>query len=267
MAKGHILIFSIALFISLLTSPSKPTKATIDDRAAQKVANRSGQLLKQISTISDRRTKQAAQKSAQEIKRLVTMAARGQSRAIVAAKPWRITDPATHICQFQISEALIQGHAAALVYYRTKQYQKAADRLALMFDLTSDLVGLIEPGQEVEMPDRWISAWNRIGLDFPYYILELNDYGYFLQKAGNHVDAVKVLSAVVVENPQRTAAHINLADSLWETSQQELAVGHYKTYRSLMIENGYESLIPSRVAVRIAPVNTAGNATNQEQLN
>jgi hypothetical protein len=64
--------------------------------------------------------------------------------------------------------------------------QKAAERLAFMFDLTAELVSMVATEENAETPARWINAWKTIGLEFPYYILELNDYGYFLQKAGNH---------------------------------------------------------------------------------
>ncbi|MBZ5551685.1 MAG: tetratricopeptide repeat protein [Acidobacteriia bacterium] len=47
------------------------------------------------------------------------------------------------------------------------------------------------------------------------FITALDDYGFFLQQAGNHQDAVTAFEEVKTIDPNRAVNHLNLGDSLW----------------------------------------------------
>ena len=43
----------------------------------------------------------------------------------------------------------------------------------------------------------------------------LNDYGFFLDEAGQHDKAISVLQVVIARDPNRAVAYLNLADKVW----------------------------------------------------
>ncbi|MGF6397724.1 tetratricopeptide (TPR) repeat protein [Pseudomonas frederiksbergensis] len=81
-----------------------------------------------------------------------------------------------------------------------------------------------------------------------------NDLGFLLGEAGYHAESIELLNAVIANNPERTVAYLNLADSYWAVNDKERAVAAYKQYASRMSGAGKASKIPSRVAERSAGV-------------
>jgi len=81
------------------------------------------------------------------------------------------------------------------------------------------------------------------------FITAMNDYGFFMEQAGKCKDAIFVLTCVLTLSPDRTPAHLNLADALYKYGSKEEAKKYYKTYMELMKKEGKD--IPSRVYKRL----------------
>jgi len=81
------------------------------------------------------------------------------------------------------------------------------------------------------------------------FITSVNDYGFFLEQSGKSKDAIYVLTYVLILSPDRTPAHLNLADALYKNGNKEEAKKYYKTYIELMKKEGKE--IPSEVYKRL----------------
>ncbi len=78
----------------------------------------------------------------------------------------------------------------------------------------------------------------------------MNDYGFFLQKAGASKDAVKILEKVVRVAPSRTVAWLNLADAYWDSKHTGEAKVAYRRYLQLLGGNGRVDY-PARVNQRL----------------
>lgn len=79
-----------------------------------------------------------------------------------------------------------------------------------------------------------------------------NDLGFLLGEAGYYPESIELLNAVIANNPNRTVAYLNVADSYWAVNDKARAVEAYKQYASRMSVGGKASKIPARVAERIA---------------
>lgn len=77
-----------------------------------------------------------------------------------------------------------------------------------------------------------------------------NDYGYFLQQAGEHITAIKVFTRVKTRSPKRVAVYLNLADSLWAVQDIAKAKDIYRRYSEMMEKAGQAEKIPERVVQR-----------------
>ncbi|MHC8384671.1 tetratricopeptide repeat protein [Pseudomonas sp. LB3P14] len=77
-----------------------------------------------------------------------------------------------------------------------------------------------------------------------------NDLGFLFEQSGHYGEAVELLNYVVVNNPDRMVAYLNLADSYWGLGSKELAAESYKKYHSLMVQSGKTEKIPKRVIER-----------------
>ncbi|MDM7993019.1 MAG: hypothetical protein QUS11_06860 [Candidatus Fermentibacter sp.] len=71
-------------------------------------------------------------------------------------------------------------------------------------------------------------------MPFEEAILIANDYGFLLLEAGHPSEAVPVLSHVVMLDPSRAVAYLNLADALWALGRFGEARPLYGTYLSLL---------------------------------
>ena len=72
----------------------------------------------------------------------------------------------------------------------------------------------------------------------------LNDYGYFLDEAGDHAGAAAVLEQVVKIDPQRGVAYLNWGDALF--AQKKDAAAAYAAYGARVVRAKW----PKRVAER-----------------
>ncbi|CRL49794.1 tetratricopeptide repeat protein [Pseudomonas sp. URMO17WK12:I11] len=77
-----------------------------------------------------------------------------------------------------------------------------------------------------------------------------NDLGFLFEQSGHYGEAVELLNYVVVNNPDRMVAYLNLADSYWGLGSKKLAAENYKKYHSLMVQSGKTEKIPKRVIER-----------------
>lgn len=74
----------------------------------------------------------------------------------------------------------------------------------------------------------------------------LNDIAYYWQQAGYHREAIWLLEKILETEPNRTVAHLNLADSLWSEGNSTKAKEHYLIYIQSMRDRKKDSLIPAR---------------------
>uniref|UniRef100_UPI003C6DDC75 tetratricopeptide repeat protein n=1 Tax=Pseudomonas viridiflava TaxID=33069 RepID=UPI003C6DDC75 len=81
----------------------------------------------------------------------------------------------------------------------------------------------------------------------------LNDTAYFWQQANYNVDAIWLLEKIIDNNPERVVAYLNLADAYWSEGEKQAAQKNYNTYVSIMIQQGRQQKIPSRVMERYDP--------------
>ena len=88
-------------------------------------------------------------------------------------------------------------------------------------------------------------------MKFEDFIVAVNDYGFLLEQDGKEKEAVYTLQYVLKLSPDRTPAHINLADALYKSGSAEEAKKYYKSYIDLMKKDGNEKNIPKRVYERI----------------
>jgi len=94
------------------------------------------------------------------------------------------------------------------------------------------------------------SEYNKY-MDFDEFIEAINDYGFFLEQAGNVKKAIEVLSAVLSLSPDRMVAHLNLGDALWKSGNKKEAKSEYLKYIEIMTENGLKDKIPERVWLNV----------------
>ena len=160
--------------------------------------------------------------------------------------------PMNYIGSSTLAEAIKRGHTAATRLYKAGKSLEAARRLALMFDLTLALARTVSGGDDFssQAPDKWLQAWKSQEVANTDYIYALNDYGFFLQQAGDDHRALPVFNAIIKEDPARAVTYLNLADSLWMLKRKQEAKSHYQTYQRLMTEANKGTQVPSRVAER-----------------
>lgn len=212
-----------------------------------------GQQLKYVATRHE-------DPSAEFIEEMLKAAERGDTKTL---RPFLKNDPDegtvevmypyAYINRQLFAEAIRRGHNAAARLFKLGRAREAATRLSLMFDVTAELDRIVSADEEPSgMPARWLAAWKSQEMLTGEYVYALNDYGFFLQHAGNDGAAVNIFAAVVQADPKRAAAYLNLADSLWTLDRKAEARAHYKTYQQLMNDENRQSRIPARVAERLS---------------
>ncbi len=77
-------------------------------------------------------------------------------------------------------------------------------------------------------------------------LVAFNDFGFFLEQAKSHREAVEVLGLVIAAFPDRAVAHLNLADAYAGLGDAGKAKAAYKRYVELMERSG-KGKIPERV--------------------
>ena len=86
-------------------------------------------------------------------------------------------------------------------------------------------------------------------------IEKYNNLAFFFEELGLYEQAVTILNQVINFNPERTVAHLNLADTYWKNNQKKLAKKSYQTYINLHKKTGVKNKIPNRVYERTTPSN------------
>jgi hypothetical protein len=153
-----------------------------------------------------------------------------------------------------IAEALAKGHAAALALYKNKQPGKAAARMKLMFKTAYNISAQVADGNETAaMSDmeKYLGRCKAAGTEKNAYLAPLNDYGFFLQEAGDHKAAIDLFRLVIKEDPARAVAYLNLGDSYWSLKDTAHAKEAYGTYAVLMKKLNKEAGMPRRVRERM----------------
>ncbi len=84
-------------------------------------------------------------------------------------------------------------------------------------------------------------------------IMQLNDLGFYCQKLHLDENAIYILERVLSLDPNRTVAHLNLADSYWNLSNTAKAKELYGKYVALMRMGGKQKKIPRYVYSRLDP--------------
>jgi|GEM_PF-780306 len=197
--------------------------------------------------------------SAEFIEEMIRAAERGDTKTL---RPFLENDPAegtvevmypyAYITRQLFTDAIKRGHNASTRLFRQGRAQEAAQRLSLMFDVTEELNQIVSADEPLKaLPARWLAAWKAQELEHGDYVYALNDYGFFLQQAGDHSLAVEIFKAIIEVDPARVVAYLNLADSLWTLDRKVEARAHYRTYRQLMTGANRQSGIPLRVAERL----------------
>lgn len=88
-------------------------------------------------------------------------------------------------------------------------------------------------------------------MDFSDFIVDVNDYGFFLEQTGRAMEAVTVLREILLLDPDRVVVYLNLADALWRAGDTEEAESYYNKYASMMQKKGLSGDIPDRVWERV----------------
>ncbi|WP_163004324.1 tetratricopeptide repeat protein [Pseudomonas viridiflava] len=78
-----------------------------------------------------------------------------------------------------------------------------------------------------------------------------NDLGFLFSESGHYAEAVELLKLVVLDNPDRIVAYLNLADAYWGMEKKAEAEANYQKYADLMVATGKKVKIPERVNIRI----------------
>ncbi|MGQ9705752.1 MAG: hypothetical protein ACUVWP_01945 [bacterium] len=94
------------------------------------------------------------------------------------------------------------------------------------------------------------SEYNKY-MKFDDFIEAINDYGFFLEQAGEVGDAIYILNAVVMLSPDRVVAHLNLGDAYLKCRNKEKARSEYLKYIKIMTEKGLIKEIPERVWINV----------------
>ncbi|HVG33406.1 MAG TPA: bacterial transcriptional activator domain-containing protein [Pyrinomonadaceae bacterium] len=197
--------------------------------------------------------------SAEFIEEMIRAAERGDTKTL---RPFLENNPAegtvdvmypyAYINRRLFADAIKRGHNAATRLFKQGRAREAALRLSMMFDVTEELNQIVSADEPLkESPARWLAAWKAQELERGDYVYALNDYGFFLQQAGDHSRAVETFTAIIGIDPARAVAYLNLADSLWTLDRKGEARAHYRNYQRLMTGASRQGGIPARVAERL----------------
>jgi tetratricopeptide (TPR) repeat protein len=150
-----------------------------------------------------------------------------------------------------IVDLIHRAHVKAKAVAKESKPLDAANILRQSLDLShymSSLARRRAPWDKA-VPGCWLDSWKSapVELQLADYIAPLNDYGFFLQKAGKDAQAVPIFRAVIAEDPTREVAYLNLADSLKQIGRTTEAGQYYRLYKQLMEHEQKAVLVPQRV--------------------
>lgn len=172
--------------------------------------------------------------------------------------------PSKYITRKYLAEAIKKGEHKALQLYMQGDPGAAAERLAMIFELTERAVAAKHKQLKHFRSDAasWVSAWQNQGLPVIDYITALNDYGFFLQQNDCLKESQEVLELVTKIAPGRAVARLNLGDSYWKLaesrnaqpdyseSMRRKAQSCYNAYLNLLDDSG-KANVPTRVHKRL----------------
>ncbi len=159
-----------------------------------------------------------------------------------------------------IEDFLKKGHKATLSIQKTKGFEPAATALENTFELMvavaaykydDDPLFVPDPKLSTPIPNRWLETFKHCKISTSKYIVALNDYGFFLQQAGQNDKAVGILQLVVSEDPKRIVAYLNLADAYWSLGKLQEAIDNYRRYEKLMVDSQKADKVPAKVKERL----------------
>ncbi|PHK19601.1 hypothetical protein VF12_39045 [Nostoc linckia z15] len=84
-----------------------------------------------------------------------------------------------------------------------------------------------------------------------YTAAEINDIAYYASRAHGTAQATYLLEKVIVMEPSRAVAFLNLADCYWDAGKQEKALVCYARYSELMLQNKKQYKVPVYVRKRL----------------
>ncbi len=107
---------------------------------------------------------------------------------------------------------------------------------------------LIESGGDSETcpPESYIISKYYLPQDLTFS----NNLGFLFEQTGHYAEAITLLRKVIQDNPQRTVAYLNLADSYWGAGNHASAKENYLHYVKLMRSADKGGKIPSRILER-----------------
>jgi len=153
-----------------------------------------------------------------------------------------------------IEEFLEKGYKASFSIQNTRGSKQAATALENTFELMSEAYNysrMSEPQIEAPAPTRWVETFERCQIPASKYIPAINDFGFFLHRAGKNEKAADILLLAISKDPKRTIAYLNLADIYWSLGKRRDAIDNYKQYRQMMISSEKAGKVPRRVKRRL----------------
>jgi hypothetical protein len=129
------------------------------------------------------------------------------------------------IAQNSSFDALTAAHTKALTLYKNARKSEAA-AVVVQFLKTNTIAEMVLTSESIG---------------------KYNDIGLFLEQGGEYTEGILVLKKVVELFPERTVAHLNIADAYKGINQIDSAKAHFSIYSDLMKKDGKESKIPKRV--------------------
>jgi hypothetical protein len=182
-------------------------------------------------------------------KEIAVNGTRDQFQKAVKEHKLEVMYPWNYFNSDYIAEIIAAVHQKALSDYHHDRLSEAIARLDLGLDCAEDLARLKYSAPQDSV--RWVGLFASKDMELrpQQYIPAVNDYGYFLQKAGQDRSAATILRAVIKCDPKRTVAYLNLADSLWNLGDTKEAKSCYRQYL-IRARREKRNSIPSRAVQR-----------------
>ena len=130
-----------------------------------------------------------------------------------------------------------QVHRESLALSRAGKQGEAVKRLEAILTAYPAAPGGNDRGLEVKGP---------IDQDLPEVVALENDYAFFLAEIGRTKESAEFLRNLVFHHPERSVAHLNLADAAWDLGSKAEAETEYYEYASRVPREKW----PGRVAER-----------------
>lgn len=135
---------------------------------------------------------------------------------------------------------------AALSAFR-KEVDQAAQRAAAAYR-AGDKRGALETMRRL-LGDKILESLDWEGNDRKL-AAQFNDYGFYLEEAGEHEAAIEPLRLALERDLKRTVAYLNLADAEYALGRMAQAKENYAEYLKQMTAAGKADKVPARVTER-----------------